>query len=114
MSSERDSKDEEPGVVVRISEMYEILIELRTLPQQFLNFKDALASEQAVQDRRLENHGTRIGDLEIRQTRLEERQEQADKARGSQEAKKPNWTAIGSLIVASIVLLTSYFKDLIQ
>lgn len=108
-----DDEQREPSVSVKLSEIYKITLSLSDLPRIFADHIKQAADKDEEQDTRLANHGTRIGDAEIRLTRLEEWRETSTKESGEQKSRKPNWAAIGSLAVAAVVLVTNYIKDLI-
>lgn len=108
------SAEDEPSVPVKLSQIYDIVLGLSDLPRVFADHIKQAADKDEEQDTRLANHGTRIGDTEIRLTRLEEWRETHTKDEGQKNARRPNWAAIGSLAVAAFVIASQYVKDLIN
>lgn len=108
---------DEPSVSVKLSSIYEIQLTLATLPEKLAEHITRTESKNDEQDTRLANHGSRIGQVEERMTRMEAARNAEEKAQSDAAADRRSraWTpssiiAVGLSGLAALVL---YVKDLI-
>lgn len=118
--------NEEPSVSVKLSTIYEIVLGLQELPRIVSDGFKRTDNKDEEQDARLDNHGTRISEMEIRVTRIEailaehakaelERKEAEREKMDAvkyENSRRPNLAAIGALIVSGVVALITFIKEI--
>lgn len=117
--------EDEPGVTIKLGEIYRIVLSLQGLPEQLKviehrfnehvddqrravdGIREELRGEVRNRDEKLASMDARIAVVEAQQKASEAVSVASDKER----AARPPWTAIGALIVAGFTAAMTLLKD---
>lgn len=107
------SEDSEPGVTVKLSAIYDIVLKLAPLPDQLAEHIRLASIKDDEQDSRLNAHARRQDEVEERVTRIEAAREAEAKAAADSrtaDGRRPPWTAMGALLVSAVVGLITLIE----
>ena len=118
--------EEEPGVVVKLSDIWEIVRKLEHLPEQLkaiearlesgmegqeriiVDVRDELRREVQVRNERLDSHEARLSSLEASRTASAA----AEAAASREQSSKTPWTGIVAIIVSGLVAAITFIKEI--